>query len=458
MEIFTIYKKDVNGRLDCYYYRPEFTSLEKKVSSKTNRILGDYILEIAGGATPRIEDSKKYYTDDLSTGIPFLRVQNVSPEGLKLDDIKLITLFTHENLLRRSQVSEYDLVTKITGVGRMAVSSVAPKGFIGNINQHLVVIKTQNHDTSRVLATFLNTDIGEKLANRRSTGGTRPALDYQALKTIPIIYEPQIVEIMDEAYARKKQNEEEAVRLLNSDTELINELIDINLDSSIQRKTFTINFEELEGALNSERYANSKALDARYTWTKIREIGDIVRDTFTPARTNPENDYGLIRIDDLENNPHETVIRNIKGNEINGIILKVQRNDILVARLGPTLENKKTILVPDYPQELIASNEFIRFHCHATVNPTFVLLMLKTDFYKNMMIQKSRGAVPSRRRLSHEDFAELPFPEIDRQIQDKLADMFVQNMNKAKQLRQEAFEALEKAKKEVERILFGGVQ
>ncbi len=456
MEVFRIYREDIDGRLDCYYYRPEFASLEKKVFSKTNRVLGDFILAIAGGATPKIEDREKYYTDDPAIGIPFLRVQNVTECGFDLSDVKYINKKTHEQYLRRSQVSENDLLVTITG--RIATAAVAPKGFTGNINQHLVVIKTKSREISEVLAAYLNSPVGQKLALLRTTGGTRPALDYRALKTIPVVFNPKIVQIMDEACARKKQNEEEALRLLNSHTELINEFIDINLDSSIQRKTYTINFEELEGALNPERYANSLALDAKYTWTKIKEIGDIVRVTFTPARTNPDNDYGLIRIDDLENNPQDAVIRDVKGNEINGIILRVERNDILVARLDPTLENKKTIIVPDYPRELIASNEFIRFRCHETVNPTFVLLMLKTDFYKNMMIQKSRGAVPSRRRLSHEDFAELPFPIIGKQTQDKLAEQFIQNVNKAKQLKQEALEALEKAKKEVERIIFEGVQ
>ena len=73
MEVFTIKKEDINGRLDCFYYRPDFTSLEKKLVLKTDKVLGDYTLEISGGATPKIEESEKFYTDDPSTGIPFLR-------------------------------------------------------------------------------------------------------------------------------------------------------------------------------------------------------------------------------------------------------------------------------------------------------------------------------------------------------------------------------------------------
>ena len=80
--------------------------------------------------------------------------------------------------LKRSQVSEGDLLIKITGVGRMAIASVAPKNFVGNTNQHMVVVKTGNVAISKYLAHYLNLDIIEKIASRHSTGGTRPALDY----------------------------------------------------------------------------------------------------------------------------------------------------------------------------------------------------------------------------------------------------------------------------------------
>jgi type I restriction enzyme S subunit len=60
----------------------------------------------------------------------------------------------------------------------MAIASVAPKNFVGNTNQHMVVVKTGNVAISKYLAHYLNLDIIEKIASRHSTGGTRPALDY----------------------------------------------------------------------------------------------------------------------------------------------------------------------------------------------------------------------------------------------------------------------------------------
>lgn len=90
----------------------------------------------------KLPKAKKYYVEK-ENGIPFLRVQNLSPTGiLEFDDCKYINEETHNGMLKRSQVKEGDLLVKITGVGRMAVASVAPVGFEGSINQHVCVIRT----------------------------------------------------------------------------------------------------------------------------------------------------------------------------------------------------------------------------------------------------------------------------------------------------------------------------
>jgi len=155
MQIFTTKREDINGRLDCYYYQPKFVELEKKVRKNTDKTLGDYVLSISGGATPNKLYSDKYYAKSANEGIPFLRVQNVTNEGLNFENLKFIKEETHQGLLKRSQVKEGYLITKITGVGRMAVSSVAPKNFDGNINQHLVAIKTESREVSEALAVLI---------------------------------------------------------------------------------------------------------------------------------------------------------------------------------------------------------------------------------------------------------------------------------------------------------------
>lgn len=464
MEVFVIHKEDIDGRLDCFYYRPEFTSLEKKVLSKTSKTLGDFIIEIAGGATPRIEESEKYYTDDPNIGIPFLRVQNVSPEGLKLDDIKLITPYTHENLLKRSQVSEYDLITKITGVGRMAVSSVAPKDFIGNINQHLVVIKTQNYETSRVLATFLNTDIGEKLAKRRSTGGTRPALDYQALKTIPIIFEPRIIQIMDEAYSRKKQNEEEAERLYNSINDYILSELGIEKITFEIQNNFTIDSSHLHTKRIDPFYhqpifeKNEQCIkNGKFDSIPLKEITELITSGQRPkggVRNISEgipslggehiNELGFVAQTELKYIPEEFHKSHLDS--------KIMPNDILLVKDGATT-GKVGFIPEDYPFEEANINEHLfLIRVKNGFDPFYVFCFLKSSASQIQIKREITGATITGLVRDSVNQLLIPIPPLE--IQKEISSEIKERMQRTEELKLEGSNYLEQAKKEVEKILF----
>lgn len=238
--MFLINRGEIEKRFDPFYYIPEIVELEKRVRGISKKRLKDFIISMASGSTPSVTEEEKFYSDS-ENGVPFIRVQNLSPTNeLMINDLKYINQETHQKYLNRSQIKAGNLLIKITGVGRMAVSSVVPKGFEGNINQHLVVIKTKDDFTSEVLATFLNTDIAEKLASRRATGGTRPALDYSALKSMPIVFKPEIVEIVKQVIAVKNKKEAEAAALLASiDGYLLQEL-GITLSPPSENKTYFI--------------------------------------------------------------------------------------------------------------------------------------------------------------------------------------------------------------------------
>ena len=130
--VFLVNHSELEGRLDIDYYRPKINALEKRIRQKTTKKLKNFIVKIASGATPSVQEETKFYSTK-ENGIPFLRVQNLNVSGeLSLEDVKFINVETHNNDLKRSQVSKHDLLVKITGVGRMAIASVAPNDFDGN--------------------------------------------------------------------------------------------------------------------------------------------------------------------------------------------------------------------------------------------------------------------------------------------------------------------------------------
>jgi len=214
MQRFTVKKSDIEKRWDPYYFQPTLVNLEAKVKAKTTLRLRDFARSMAGGATPLKSEGDQHYAE-AKDGIPFIRVQNLSTTGsLNLSDVKHITKTTHEGLLARSRLNGGELLVKITGVGRMAIASVVPEGFSANINQHIVAIKTANIEQSKALAAYINLDFVEQLASRRATGGTRPALDYPALLSIPIIEDARILTRMQAAHRNMLELESKATHLL----------------------------------------------------------------------------------------------------------------------------------------------------------------------------------------------------------------------------------------------------
>lgn len=272
-KIFIVNRSEIEGRLEPEFYQPSLVSLEERIRGLSTCKLRDYALYMAGGATPKKTEADKFYADS-EIGIPFLRVQNLQTNGeLSLDDCVYINKDTHNGLLERSQVTEGDLLVKITGVGRMAIASVAPKGFIGNTNQHMVVIKTGDATISKYLARYLNLDIIEKIASRHSTGGTRPALDYPSLKNIPII-EGIDFSIIDNAIDIKKQKELEAQQWIDSiDPYLLGEL-SVSIKDNFKSKVFILSRNMLEQRFDPlYYYADIK----KYTHcTYSEKLSDIV--------------------------------------------------------------------------------------------------------------------------------------------------------------------------------------
>lgn len=308
-KIFLVNRSKLEGRLDPFCYIPSLVELDNIIKTKTNCRLSDFSIFRASGATPS-KSNDAYYSDQ-ENGVPFIRVQNLSTTGeLDQSDLVYISKDVHSGLLKRSQIKEFDLLVKITGVGRMAIASVAPEGFDGNINQHIVVIRTGSKEISENIATFLNLNSVEKIASKRATGGTRPALDYSALFSIPVINDRNTYNKIQKAIVAKKQKEAEAQALLDSiDGYLLAELgIELPEEklNTIQNRMFTRQLSEVSGGRFDPDYfqeeyekLHNSLQQGKFESKEIREATDSVINGNTPASTDysdVETVYPIIKV------------------------------------------------------------------------------------------------------------------------------------------------------------------
>ena len=454
-KVFIVQRSEIEGRLEPEFYRPSIADLEKIIRGKSSHKLRDYALSVSGGATPKKTEGDKYYADK-ETGVPFLRVQNLNTDGtLSFDDCLYINKETHEGMLARSQVSEGDLLVKITGVGRMAIASVAPEGFIGNTNQHMVVVKTGNKEISKYLARYLNLDIIEKITSRHSTGGTRPALDYPSVKNLPIIEGIDFSPI-DRAIELKKQKESEAQKLLDSiDAYILNELgITIpEIKTDLKNRIFKVNRSDLEDRLDpkfNKNYSFIKSLKGIYTWVTLRDV------TFNNGQYGAnesaveykKGDIRYIRITDIDEYGNlKQTDKKTASNIENDYLLKP--NDILFARSGSV---GRCYIHKFLEEQAIFAGYLIRYFLNENIiDADYLFYYCNSNIFKYWVDTIQRPAVQAN--INAQEYRSMPIPLPPIVKQKEIANHIYAMRQQAKQLQEEGESILENAKKEVEQMI-----
>ena len=457
-KIFIVNRSEIEGRLEPEFYRPSLSSLENKIRSLATHKLRDYAISLAGGATPKKTEAESFYTDS-ENGIPFLRVQNLQTNGeLSLAGCIYINEETHNGLLARSQVSEGDLLVKITGVGRMAIASVAPDGFVGNTNQHMVVIKTGDASLSKYLARYLNLDLIERIASRHSTGGTRPALDYPSLKSLPIIEGIDFSPI-DNAIKQKNDNECEAQQLLDSiDTYLLDEL-GVSLPevrNELKDRVFLLNRSELEGRFDPTVYKDGiKLISPKWDNEKLSKVAFVnpsgaykgktaeMPISFVPMEVIDETFSEIISMD-------ETTIEQASG------FTKFRERDLLWAKITPCMQNGKSAIAKNLINGLgCGSTEFFVLRPkdeRLSIEYLHVILHMKC-VRETAMLYFGGSAGQQRVPASFLENFNLPLPPKEKQVE--IANHVYALRQQAKALREEGKRILESAKQEVERMIIG---
>jgi len=460
-KVFLTRKAEMTGRWDPSYFRPELVALEKRVCEATSHRLRDFVQQMAGGATPSTKDADTHYTES-ADGVPFIRVQNLSTTGrLNLEDCKRITRSTHEGLLARSKLSGGELLVKITGVGRMAVASVVPDGFEANINQHIVAIRTKDKKTSEALAAWLNLDSAERLASRRSTGGTRPALDYPALVSIPIVFDERLSMLVEDAVNKYQESIDAAKNLLvNIDRVLIEELglkQKTESPNTIESRMFYRNFSALSGN-RIDPASNWKSLSfdgGRYPLVKLRDVVDINPLTRFP-RLDPSRLISFVPMNAVSEVFGEIVENLTRSIGESGSYTAFQEGDIIWAKITPCMENGKSAVACDLEEGVgFGSTEFHVFRRkNSDLSINFLHYLLRLQVVRDHARLNFTGT-SGHQRVDEQFFNRMTIPFPPQKIQAHIAEKAEGMKSAARQLFADANVNMVKTKIEIEALILG---
>jgi hypothetical protein len=260
--------------------------------------------------------------------------------------------------------------------------------------------------------------------------------------TIPVVaptLQDKLVKGLQAARQDRDAKLADADALLNGIDDLVLAELGLPKPMADERLAFAVSLSEIVGnPINAERYKGLR-IQRLLKGVLISTIADVLKDKVTPSKEAPNTEWDWIRIDDLPNMP--IAVDNIRtelGANIGGSFFEVRTGDILLARLGPTLLNRKIVLCPSTKRRTVASGEFLVLRCKPGWSPEAVLWVLRTTVYRDLMYSKCRGATPSRYRLNAEDLSNLPFPNVEEPTQEKIVAYVQTAITKAKALRAEA--------------------
>lgn len=448
--VFAVKRGDIDKRIDINYNLPKYTILEHKLREKFGcdlKPLGEIADVICGPFGSAIKN-----TDYQESGIPLVRITNISKEGyMNYEDLIYISEELG-NSLKRTQVSSGDIIVSQRGsLGQCAiVDDIFEKM---NISANIIAVKNIRESSAKFIHDYLLSIVGQTLLERNVSGQVQQKITTQDIADILIpigCEEEKLSEVVKLGYYNYKNLLTKANELLIDFEQKIEAYFNLENNKS-NRLYFAIHLKDLDGVIDAKRYASTTSQISEFI---ISDICEIVNEKINVSRLNKQV-IDWIRIDDLQNQPLDIAeVRTQLSNEVDGTFFEVQKGDILVARLGPTILNQKIVMVRAIERTTIASAEFLVLRCKPQYNPEAVMAVLKTAYYRDLMYSHSRGSTPSRYRLNREDMLKLPFPNII-EHQQQIAIEAHKIREQVKAIHIQAEQERQSAKKQFEKALLG---
>ncbi|SHL31159.1 type I restriction enzyme, S subunit [Chryseobacterium contaminans] len=140
--------------------------------------LGDIANKVNSGKTPL--GGEAIY---IKEGILFIRSQNVNNDKLELENSTFIPESVNSQM-KNSIVKSNDILLNITGAS-LGRSCVVPNDFkIGNVNQHVCIIRLTQQYSPRFIQPIFSSSKGQNIFNNLQTGSGREGLNFENIKGI----------------------------------------------------------------------------------------------------------------------------------------------------------------------------------------------------------------------------------------------------------------------------------
>lgn len=462
-QCFAVRRGEVERRWDVYFFRPDFMNAIHVLLNLPHEVVPLAQLTKRPG---QIQNFGAYslcnFITFVSSGIPYVKVENYTEHGIDWDSVQHITPQVHD-MLPKSKMRRGDVLLSMAGT--IGVSTVFTGDFEANSNQAIAKIRLNDPRlTPQFLSEFLNSRLGYLQSLRISNGGVQLNINLGEIGTILIplpslATQRAFVAEMEAARAARQAKLTQADALLAGIDGYVLEQLGISAPNRVSKAAFAVKLVQLRGARLDALSARSNSSFSSLA-IPTRPLGDIADvdqnvvarpeklDTLVPYVGLPECDLTSVR--EVVTRPYSEV----KGRSI------VRRGDILFARIEPSIYNQKYVLAEDLSGYDLAftSTEFYVVRAKPEiVLQDYLYTIFFCSFVYDQAVGKTTGS-SGRRRLDRDAFTALQIPLPSLAEQQTIAAEVARRRETARRLRAEAAAEWEAAKARFERALLGGAK
>jgi restriction endonuclease S subunit len=458
MECFIVNSKEIEGRIDPHFYRPEFKSLVNTIKKRPFQKLSELI-----DFSSETWDQQSIYEDEF----PYIEISEIEVNSGEISNVMHYKISDAPSRAKMI-VREEDILVSTTRPNRGAIALIdkSKNEFIASTG-FAVLRKIKNKQISRkYLFYILRTRLSLTQMLQRTSGGNYPAITSEELEKILIPIPPpetqqKIVRLMDDAYTEKRKKENEAKRLTDSIEDYLVSELDLHFTSS-QRKCFTTLFSDVAGRLDPLFYSQDvfSFLDrSKYPVKSLEESVVYLKTGFAAGKKDQDSssegiihirptnmgDNGLLKFD------RNVYIDKEEASKYSGDLL--QKGEVLFNNTNSqNLVGKSAFF--DLDGQFFCSNHVTRIKTSEKVIPDYITLLLNV-YQKNNVFYKICTNWNNQSGVNINLLKKVKFPVPPLAVQNRIASEVSSRMEKSESLRCEAAEALSNARSHVEGLILG---
>lgn len=403
-------------------------------------------------------------TDYQESGIPLVRITNISKEGyMDYSDLVYISEELGDSL-SRTQVSAGDIV--ISQRGSLGQCAIVDKKFDKlNISANIIAVKNLCGVSVEFLHDYILSSVGQTLLERNVSGQVQQKVTTQDIADLPIptnCNEGKLSAIVLDAYSCYTQKLQQIEELLKNVKK--NLFAEVGIEFSEYLPSL-FSFSRLKDIQEMGISCNSHSAYLRDIFSSLRKskyyVGNLedfvtVNPTVNRSSLNDNSVVTFVPMPSVKEMVNNATYQLRKYQEVKTGFTAFQKGDLLWAKITPCMQNGKSFLASDMPTEYgFGSTEF---HVLRQKNTNVYMPYLWVLLSEEHILTAAQGMFcgsAGQQRVPDTFLKKFPAVLPPLEVQQSLANEVLNVLELSKRIKEEAEQEWQAARKQFEKELLG---